>query len=221
MNRIPEPDLMNDASQAEAYALADFAGPHNHFVEQFACTFPDFNGQAVTLLDLGCGSADVTLRFARRYPACSIDGVDGASAMLAWGQRAVIQAGMTARIRLIQCYLPDSTLPTCFYGGILSNSLLHHLQEPAVLWAAIKHYGQPGCPVFVMDLLRPETEAGARAMVKHHAADESPLLQRDFFNSLCAAYTLAEIREQLDQAALDHFQLRPVSDRHCVVSGYL
>jgi len=221
MNRIPEPDLMNDASQAEAYALADFSEPHNHFVERFAHTFPDFRGEAITLLDLGCGTADVTIRFARRYPGCSIDGIDGAAAMLAWGQRAVIRADLTSRIRLIQGYLPDAALPMRSYGGILCNSLLHHLKEPLLLWNTIKKITQPGSPVFVMDLLRPESEADARALVEVHAGNESPLLQRDFFNSLRAAYTLTEVSDQLDQAGLGHLQVAPVSDRHVVVSGFL
>ncbi|HEX6174620.1 MAG TPA: SAM-dependent methyltransferase, partial [Candidatus Binatia bacterium] len=62
MERIPEPELMDEDEQARAYALADFAEPHNHFVELFRECFPD---EAITghVLDLGCGPADVTLRF--------------------------------------------------------------------------------------------------------------------------------------------------------------
>ena len=33
MERIPEPELMNDAEQARAYSEADFSEPHNHFVQ--------------------------------------------------------------------------------------------------------------------------------------------------------------------------------------------
>jgi hypothetical protein len=33
MDRIPEPELMNDPGQALAYARADFEEPHNQFVE--------------------------------------------------------------------------------------------------------------------------------------------------------------------------------------------
>ena len=38
---------------------------------------------------------------------------------------------------------------------IFTNSLLHHLADPAVLWSTIRDWSNPGCKVFVMDLLRP------------------------------------------------------------------
>lgn len=219
MKRTPEPDLMNDACQAESYALADFAEPHNHFVAVFADTFPDFNGKEVTLVDLGCGTADVTLRFAARYPGCFIDGIDGASAMLAWGRRAVERAGLASRIRLIQTRLPHPLPTGVRYGGVLSNSLLHHLEQPLDLWRFVKTYVQPGAPVMVMDLLRPDSEAAALALVECHADREAELLQRDFFNSLRAAYTIGEVQEQLALTGLETLNVRVISDRHFVVTG--
>ena len=80
MERIPEPDLMDDAEQAEAYAEADFSEPHEAFVRHFKTCFPDFlSGE---LLDLGCGTADVIIRLARVFPGVNITGIDGAQAML-------------------------------------------------------------------------------------------------------------------------------------------
>ena len=48
---------------------------------------------------------------------------------------------------------------------IFSNSLLHHLHEPMVLWNAIKN--AKGCPaIFVMDLMRPESEDEVAALAR-------------------------------------------------------
>ena len=80
MDRIPEPELMDDPAQALAYARADFSEPHEAFVGYFQERFPQWRPRRV--LDLGCGPADVTIRFARAYPECEIVGVDGAEAML-------------------------------------------------------------------------------------------------------------------------------------------
>ena len=70
MKRIPEPELMDDPEQARAYALADFSEPHQAFIDHFARCFPRHRPRRV--LDLGCGPADVTIRFARAYPDCVI-----------------------------------------------------------------------------------------------------------------------------------------------------
>lgn len=65
MKRIVEPELMEDPAQAEAYATSDFSEPHNAFVDRFKHLFPDFTEGIV--VDLGCGNADPTIRFARAY----------------------------------------------------------------------------------------------------------------------------------------------------------
>ena len=110
MDRIPEPDLMNDAAQAQAYALADFSEPHNQFVGQFRRCFP--RSRPTRVLDLGCGTADVTLRFARAYSECCMVGIDGAPAMLRHARGAVAGAGMDGRIQLMCVRLPQVTKPT-------------------------------------------------------------------------------------------------------------
>ena len=45
------------------------------------------------------------------------------------------------------------------------------------------------------------------------------VLQEDFFNSLCAAYRATEIRAQLDQAGLLHFQVEEVGELHIIAWG--
>ena len=40
MERIPEPELMEDEAQARAYAEANFAEPHSHFIELLQAVFP-------------------------------------------------------------------------------------------------------------------------------------------------------------------------------------
>jgi ubiquinone/menaquinone biosynthesis C-methylase UbiE len=220
MQRMPEPELMDQEDQARAYAEADFSEPHDHFVSLFRTAFPD-EALIGTVLDLGCGSADVTVRFARAFPECRIDGVDGAEAMLGFGRKAVRSAGLEERVRLIKGYLPDARLPLTSYDAVISNSLLHHLADPMVLWSSVKHWGKSGAPIFVMDLLRPESEQRLSELVQRYAADAPEVLRRDFSNSLRAAYRPDEIRTQLEAAGLESLVCDVVSDRHLIVSGRL
>ena len=67
MKRIPEPELMDTDEQARAYAAADFSAAHQSYVTLFSETFPQRPAKA-TVLDLGCGPADVTIRFAKANP---------------------------------------------------------------------------------------------------------------------------------------------------------
>ena len=224
MQRIPETDLMDDDAQARAYAEADFTEPHENFIALFKQQWP---GQAVAgrVLDLGCGPADISIRFARAFPDCTIEGVDGADEMLAYGIKAVAAAGLSQRIDLTPCYLPDEQLMLQSFDAVICNSLLHHLKDPVTLWqtiaACVKPDSTDGVPVFVMDLMRPENEAEVERMVEQYVANEPDILRHDFHHSLFAAYRVDEVRAQLAAVGLNGLKVEAVSDRHLIVAGLL
>lgn len=209
---------MDDDAQARAYAEADFEDAHARFVALFRERYAELDVLG-TVLDLGCGPADITVRFARAYPHCMVHGVDGAAAMLSYGERRVAQEGLQSRITLIHGRLPDARLPRARYDALISNSLLHHLGDPAVLWRTLRRYARADAPMFVMDLMRPESQGAAERMVEHYAAGEPAILRHDFLHSLLAAYRPDEVEAQLREAGLDHLHVEVVSDRHLVVSG--
>lgn len=209
---------MDEAAQALAYAEADFSAPHSAFVEEFARRFP---GEPVEglVIDLGCGPADVTVRFARAHPHCALLGVDGAQAMLAHARRRVRAEALEGRIGLVHGYLPECLPALERARTLISNSLLHHLREAATLWQAVATLGLPGARVLVMDLLRPDSPAQAEALVRTYAAGEPEVLRRDFHRSLLAAYRVEEVRAQVGQAGLGGLAVEAVSDRHLLVWG--
>ena len=209
---------MDDPAQAQAYALADFSEPHDAFVRHFQRLFPDFRDGRV--IDLGCGAADVTVRFARAYPGAVVDALDGAEAMLRHAHVAVAKAQLQARIRPRRLRIPSQELGGG-YDAVISNSLLHHLPQPETLWNAVAMAASPGAPVLVMDLLRPVSRQAAEDLVREHAADAPMLLVRDFMNSLLAAYRPEEVAQQLYACGLETLSIEAVSDRHWLVWGHV
>lgn len=221
MNRIAEPEeLMDDPTQALAYAREDFAEARELFLAEFAALHPrDFTGLA---LDLGCGPADIPIAVARRYATARIDALDGAEAMLVHAQQALDrEPDIAPRVQLVCDYLPSPKLPEHGYDAVLSNSLLHHLPDPAALWATVKRCARPGAAVCVMDLLRPADAATVDALVAAHAAAAPDVLRRDFRNSLFAAYEIGEVEAQLAAAGLATLAVRRISDRHLAVTGFV
>ncbi|MFP5506569.1 MAG: class I SAM-dependent methyltransferase [Gammaproteobacteria bacterium] len=218
MDRIPEPELMNDPAQALAYARADFEQPHNQFVAEFRARFPDWDG-AGCVLDLGCGPGDICRRFAQAFPEATVHGVDAATAMLHIGREDLRAAGLERRVELFKGYLPGALLPREHYDAVISNSLLHHLHDPLALWQSVLRHAAPGAPVFVMDLRRPASRDAAAALVDTYAAGEPDVLRTDFHNSLLAAYRVEEIEAQLQGAGIDWLRLNAVGDRHIIVHG--
>jgi hypothetical protein len=95
------------------------------------------------------------------------------------------------------------------------------MPHPDVFWSEVARLGRAGAPALVMDLHRPDSSERAREIVETYSADEPEVLKRDFFHSLCAAFTLAEVRSQLARAGLDRLRCEMVSDRHWVAWGQL
>ncbi len=221
MQRIPEPtELMDDVPQAQAYAEADFSEPNALFVDLLEQMGPrELSG---SLLDLGCGPGDIPLRLAQRHPALEIDAVDGASAMLQLAQQRLdSHTELLSRVRLLNDRLPSRRLPNRHYRYIASNSLLHHLEDPQALWDTVLRSARPGALVLVMDLVRPASPMAVDGLVETYAIDAPEVLRRDFRNSLFAAYTVDEVRQQLARARLTTLSVSLVSDRHIAVKGQL
>ena len=221
MQRVPEPELMDDPAQALAYAQADFSASHGARVQMFRSLFPQLQLTG-PVLDLGCGSGDVLLRFARAFPVARFIGVDGSWPMLNLAQRAIdAEPHLRDRVQLQYGILPQCALPDEPWQLVMSHSLLHQLHQPQVLWRTISDCADQGCVLFVADLRRPPSESDARRLVRASSEDEPEILQRDFFNSLCAAFEPDEVREQLAVAGLRQLQVRTHDPFHLSVSGRL
>jgi ubiquinone/menaquinone biosynthesis C-methylase UbiE len=221
MQRIPEEELMVDPGQALAYHQADFSATHGARIAMFRDLFPALS-LIGAVLDLGCGSGDVLLRFARAFPAARFVGIDGSRPMLELAQQAIdAEPALGKRVQLRYGIIPQAALPDERWQLLMSHSLLHQLHDPQVLWRTIAAFTGSGCAVFVADLRRPASEPDARRMVLATSKDEPEILQRDFFNSLCAAFEPQEVRAQLAAAGLTQLQVRTHDPFHMSISGLL
>lgn len=216
MDRILEPELMDDRAQAEAYAGMDFSAENQGFVERFREYFPDFSQGHV--LDLGCGPGDIPVRFAKAFPGCRVIGIDASRPMIDLAERVITEAGLTDRVSA-RCERFQDLAGGNQADAVISNSLLHHLPTPLQFWHKLRSFVKPGSPVLVMDLLRPESPEVAQAIVDRYAAGAPDILRRDFYNSLLAAFTEDEVTAQLARMNLTRLLIDIPDDRHWVVGG--
>jgi SAM-dependent methyltransferase len=172
-------------------------------------------------LNLGCGSGDDTFRFLREFPGTRVIAVDGAARMLehAWADLRSKFPEFSQRVEFLQAYIPSADIPVREYAGVVSNSLLHHFDDPAMFWAAVRQHAQPGSRIFVGDLRRPDSVQAAEELVNEYAREAPEVLREDFRNSLLAAFTPEEVQAQLHQAGLAGLAVQAVGDRHMIIAG--
>ena len=216
MDRVLEPELMDNPAQAEAYAGMDFSAENQGFIEYFQKYFPDFSQGQV--FDLGCGPGDIPVRFAKLFPGCHVIGIDASRPMIDLAERMIEQAGLSNRVT-VQCERFQDLAGIHQADAVISNSVLHHLPNPLQFWHKLRSMVKPGAPVLVMDLLRPDSPEAAQAIVDQYAKGAPDILRRDFYNSLLAAFTEDEVAAQLARMNLSRLLLDVPDDRHWVVGG--
>ena len=209
---------MDEQEQAAAYAAADWSESHGKIPGYFRDRFPQFTSGRV--IDLGCGTADVTARFVNAFPGVTALAVDGSEVMLGFGRTRVREERLESRITLRKQYLPDSSLENHSFDAVICNSLLHHFSDPVALWRIAANCAKPSAPILLVDLVRPNSHEAAVDLVDKLAGDAPAILRRDFLASLHAAYTLGEVRQQLQAAGLAGFQIDQVDEIHFVGWGH-
>ena len=217
MQRLPEPELMRDAAQVMAYAAADFSDGDQRTVAMIEALLTSTSGGVApaVILDLGCGPGNITLPLAQRFPGAQVIGVDGSPAMLAVARERADQQGLSVDF----CCSTLQELALDSVDLIVSNSLLHHLHDPALLWRLTRELATPGCRVLHRDLRRPTSLAEVHRLQQLHCPDAPPVLIQDFCASLVAAFELQEVELQLAEAGLDALTVEAENDRYLVVSG--
>jgi len=214
MPRVPEPEPMDIAEEAQVYAQADFAEVNAGFVARLLeLVGPQEAGLA---LDLGTGPGDIPRRVIRERPAWRIVAADVSLPMLGYVHRAVEPDGA---IHALCMDAKTAPFPPGVFDIIFSNSILHHVSDTDRFWAEVRRVAKPHALVFLRDLARPASRAAAADIVAQYAGTETGLLREEFYRSLLSAYTPDEVRGQLARSGLAQLRVAMSSDRHLDICG--
>ncbi len=208
--RVLEPEVMDSAEEARDYDAMDHSTVNRVFVADFLAVWDGAN----PILDVGAGTAQIPIELCRQNATAIVTCVDLAEHMLAVGRDNVDRAGLHDRIRLERCDAKRLPHTTGAFGAVISNSIVHHIPEPAEVLAEMVRVTAPGGVLFVRDLLRPEDETTLRGLVEQYAGDANVHQRKMFADSLHAALSLSEIRERVAALGFDPAEVKQTTDRH-------
>ncbi|HEY2147107.1 MAG TPA: methyltransferase domain-containing protein [Pirellulales bacterium] len=171
-------------------------------------------GSPVEILDLGTGTAQIPIELCRRAPNVRVVAIDLAAEMLHVAKLNVELASLRDRVMLNLVDAKQIPYDSGRFDAIMSNSIVHHIPEPASVLAEAVRVVRPGGLIFIRDLLRPESEAEVRRLVALYAADCNDHQRSMFDASLRAALMLAEIRALVAALGFPAETVRQTSDRH-------
>ena len=166
------------------------------------------------LLDLGTGTARIPIEICRRSRLCRIVASDAASSMLELAKLNVAIDQCEHRIQLHHGDGKQLEFSDDLFDGVLSNSWLHHLPDPALGLAQMWRVCKPGGWLFSRDLLRPHDSSEVERLVNEHAAGDIASNQQLLRQSLHAALTLDEVRQLAQPLGILPEAVQATSDRH-------
>lgn len=212
LNRVLEPEVMDDPSEAAAYDAMNHDGVNSLFVSDiYHSIFPKtLDGP---ILDLGSGNGLIPLLVQKAFSNCAVVALDAARSMLAIAQKHVAKFPPN-QIGLVQARVQRLPYGDGVFKLVISNSLVHHLPEPWAAFVEAWRVVAPGGWIFLRDLARPETNGDLEGLVKTYAAGESDTAQRLFAESLHAALTVVEVRDLVTRLGAKPESVFASSDRH-------
>ncbi len=178
MERIVEPELMEEYNQCVQY---DAVSAKLYNTDDFIIAYKQYcNVSEGVLVDLGCGPAHHLVRLKREFSNLNIFGYDGSTAMVALAKSNTKDLG----ISIEQLTFDQIDMKA---DCVISLQTLHHQHDASLFWDTVKRICKPNAKIFVDDLERPNNEDVFDSLVTNI----------DFTNSLRAAFTLDEIKQQV------------------------
>ncbi len=208
--RVLEVEVMDTAVEARDYDAMDHAAVNRVFVIDFLAVWNRLN----SVLDVGAGTAQIPIELCRQDAAVRVVAIDLAEQMLVVGRENVRKADLASRVRLEHIDAKKMPYADGSFGAVISNSIIHHIPQPAAVFAEIVRVVAPGGTLFVRDLLRPSDEARLAMLVELYTAGANAHQKQMFADSLHAALTLEEVRSLVVALSFDAAGVRQTTDRH-------
>jgi SAM-dependent methyltransferase len=211
LERVPEPEVMEESSEVEAYASAAAQAYLERidrtFVTHVARLFPSGDPRLLrgVALDVGCGPGQIPIMMAQRWPGLRITGLDAAPAMIGQARKEAARAGVAISFQEFRLGPHgEARLPfdDAAFDLVTSNSVLHHVSDSVALLDEIARVAKPQGAVLIRDLRRPSAPA-YRLHVRWFGRKYSGEMHRLYEASVRAAYTAGELHDLLTESRLN------------------
>ncbi|MCA9215638.1 MAG: class I SAM-dependent methyltransferase [Planctomycetales bacterium] len=210
LERTLEPEVMDSPDEATTYDEMDHAEVNRLFVQDLLAV----GDLGTDILDLGTGTARIPIELCRQNDDVRVLAVDLAYSMLDVAKLNIEIANVADRVTLGLVDAKALEYEDGAFSTVMSNSIVHHVPEPAVALTQAVRVTKSGGLLFFRDLMRPESSSEVDRLVAEYAGDESDHAREMFYNSLHAALSLDEIRAMVEKLGFAGDTVQPTSDRH-------
>ena len=207
---------MDSWAEAEEYDSMDHTIVNQRFAQDMLAAEPI----GTDLLDLGTGTALIPIELCRLLPRpVRVMASDASQPMLELARYRIEVAGLNDRIQLLYGDCRSMPFSNEFFDTVVSNTLIHHVPEPADILREAWRVLRPNGLLFIRDLIRPRDAAELERLVELHAANDTESGRQLLRQSLHASLTIDEIQSIANEVGITQPEIAisaitQTSDRH-------
>ena len=229
MERVPEPELMEEKEQVISYDEADFSEGEVNLINQINYYLLKKNislGEKDLIVDLGCGPGNISEKLAIKWPNTAVVGIDGSKEMILRAEYNKSISNNQKKLKNLRYICSDikdiksnNFLLKKRISLLVSNSLIHHITNLEDFFNTIKSLSSNITVNFHKDLKRPFDEKSALELKEQCSTKYNEILTNDYYASLRASYTFKELKNftlENDLSSLDVFE---EGDNYLIVYG--
>ena len=119
---------------------------------------------AQRVLELGCGTGNLSLRLSESFPRASLTLVDGSAEMIALVRSRLdgSKSRSSRRTSYVEARFEGLDFPTGSFDLVVSSISLHHVEDKAKLYARVRSFLSDGGRFCFADQIRGEPESNHR-----------------------------------------------------------
>jgi cyclopropane fatty-acyl-phospholipid synthase-like methyltransferase len=218
LDRVPEPEFMSSDEVLHFIRNNEMIfGPdkQHELVLEWIVNSGIQNGMKI--LDIGCGTANLSIYMALFLPKSIIVAIDGDDRMVGRAKALVDHCCLSHRVIVRKAHIPHERFleKQEYFDFVFSRSTLHHFAESQAFWKTIKENVKPDGAIMVYDLQRPEDETKAQELAQKFNSPEG--LRSAYFASYMSAYRFEEVVTQIQQAGLKGTRILDFGGHHLLV----
>jgi len=229
MERVPEPELMEEKEQVISYDEADFSEGEVNLINQINQYLLKKNislGEKDLIVDLGCGPGNISEKLAIKWPNTAVVGIDGSKEMILraeYNKSISNNQKKLKNLRYICSDIKDIKSNNFLFKKrislLVSNSLIHHITNLEDFFNTIRILSSNSTVNFHKDLKRPIDEKSALELKAKCSTKYNEILTNDYYASLRASYTLKELKNFTLENDLSSLEVFEDGDNYLIVYG--
>ena len=228
MERVPEPELMEEKEQVISYDEADFSEGEVNLINQINYYLLRKNislGEKDLIVDLGCGPGNISEKLAIKWPNTEVVGIDGSKEMILRAEYNKSISKNQKKLKNLRYICSDikdiksNSLLKKRISLLVSNSLIHHITNLEDFFNTIKSLSSNITVNFHKDLKRPSSEKSALELKAQCSKKYNEILTNDYYASLRASYTFKELKNFTLENNLSSLEVFEDGDKYLIVYG--